>query len=156
MFRWGITYAGIKYHSESRLFNMSETSPESPESDAIQTQEEGQLQEDSPAATSGASSGEPPILLIVDRLADRAEPLIEIFKAFAERSAQSQATKVKFRIGMTIVAVVTVLSLVGAATFLTYVGQIEGSTFGFLLGLIIGYMLTFIRDAIGPTSTDEF
>lgn len=67
-----------------------------------------------------------------------------------------QATKVKFRVGMTIVAVITVLSIVGAATFLTYVGKIEGSTFGFLLGLIIGYMLTFIRDEIGPTSTDQF
>ncbi len=98
---------------------------------------------------------EPPINLIIDRVADRAEPLIEIFKTFAERSAQAQETKVKFRIGMTLVAVITVLVLVGTAAFLTYVGRIGGSTFSFLLGLIIGYMLTFIRDAIGPTSTDE-
>ncbi len=102
-----------------------------------------------------APSQEPPINLIIDRVADRAEPLIEIFKTFAERSAQAQETKVKFRIGMTLVAVCTVLVLVGTAAFLTYVGRIAGSTFSFLLGLIIGYMLTFIRDAIGPTSTDE-
>lgn len=127
------------------------------ESETIQArQEDGDPSDSHTGVSSSASTGEPPILLIVDRLADRAEPLIEIFKAFAERSAQAQATKVKFRIGMTIVAVVTVLSLVGAATFLTYVGKIEGSTFGFLLGLIIGYMLTFIRDAIGPTATDQF
>jgi hypothetical protein len=100
-------------------------------------------------------SQEPPINLIIDRVADRAEPLIEIFKTFAERSAQAQETKVKFRIGMTLFAVITVLVLVGTAAFLTYVGRIGGSTFSFLLGLIIGYMLTFIRDAIGPTSTDE-
>jgi hypothetical protein len=100
-------------------------------------------------------SQEPPINLIIDRVADRAEPLIEIFKTFAERSAQARETKVKFRIGMTLVAVITVLVLVGTAAFLTYVGRISGSTFSFLLGLIIGYMLTFIRDAIGPTSTEE-
>lgn len=85
-----------------------------------------------------------------------AEPLIEMIQAVGERYTESRTTRVWFRIGMTITAAVTVLILVGIAAFLTYHDKIEGSTFGFLLGLIIGYVLTFIRDAIGPTSTDEF
>jgi len=127
------------------------------ESETIQSrQEDGDPNDSHTGANSSASTGEPPILLIVDRLADRAEPLIEMIKAVGERYAESRTTRVWFRIGMTVTAALTVLILVSIAAFLTYHDKIEGSTFGFLLGLIIGYMLTFIRDAIGPTSTDEF
>jgi uncharacterized membrane protein YfcA len=127
------------------------------ESETIQAQkEDGDPGESHTGGNSSPSTGEPPLLLIVDRLADRAEPLIEMIQAVGERYAESRTTRVWFRIGMTITAAVTVLILVGIAAFLTYHDKIEGSTFGFLLGLIIGYMLTFIRDAIGPTSTDEF
>jgi hypothetical protein len=103
-----------------------------------------------------SAGGEPPILKIIDRVADRAEPLMEMFKTVGERYQDARKAKVWFRIGMTAIAVVMVLAIVGIAAYLTLHDKIEGSTFGFLLGLIIGYMLTFIRDAIGPTSTDEF
>jgi hypothetical protein len=48
-------------------------------------------------------------------------------------------------------AICVVAVIVGVAAFLTYHGKIDGSTFTFLLGLIVGYVLTFVRDQItGP------
>jgi hypothetical protein len=49
------------------------------------------------------------------------------------------------------VAVSVVGLIIAVSGFLTYKGKIDGSTFTFLLGLIVGYVLTFLRDQItGP------
>lgn len=97
-----------------------------------------------------------PFLLLVDKIADRAEPLIDVVQSIANQYKESRKDRVEFRLAMTYVAVGLVLAIVLIAAFLTYFDKLDGSTFGFLLGLIIGYLLTFVRDAIGVTSTDEF
>jgi len=43
-----------------------------------------------------------------------------------------------------------VLVVVATAAILTYVGRLKGSTFGILLGEIICYVLTFVRDSANP------
>ena len=97
-----------------------------------------------------------PLLLLVDKIADRAEPLIDVVQSIANQYKDSRKDRVDFRLSMTYAAIGLVLFIVLTAAVLTYLDKLDGSTFGFLLGLIIGYLLTFVRDAIGVTSTDEF
>ena len=40
---------------------------------------------------------------------------------------------------------------VGTSVYLTYLGKLDASTFGFLLGLVVGFVLKFIRDTISPS-----
>jgi len=49
---------------------------------------------------------------------------------------------------MSLFAVLLVAFIVLVAGLLTWKGKIDGSTFTFLLGLIVGYVLTFVRDQI--------
>ena len=95
--------------------------------------------------TSGASMTE-----IINVIADRVDPVIHIIKTIAESSLNSRRSDSQFRIHMAWIAVAVVAIIVGVATFLTFKGKLDGSTYGFLLGLIVGYVLTFIRDAISP------
>jgi len=111
----------------------------------------------SPEALRQQISGDSiPILLLVDKLADRAEPLIDMVQSVAKQYKDSRKDRVAFRLHMTYAAIGLVLTIVSIAAGLTYLDKLDGSTFGFLLGLIIGYLLTFVRDAIGVTSTDDF
>ena len=66
-------------------------------------------------------------------------------------SSTSRACQINangFQIRMSLVALVVVLIVVGTASWLTYSEKLDGSSYGFLLGLIVGYVLTFVRDAI--------
>ena len=88
------------------------------------------------------------IIDIINTIADRVEPVIKIITTIADRYSKANEFEMKFRIRMARVAVFVVFGIVGIAGFLTYQGKVDGSTFGFLLGLIVGYVLTFIRDSI--------
>jgi hypothetical protein len=90
---------------------------------------------------------------IIKVVADRVEPIIQIIRTFAETSLKTRQSDSRFRIHMAWIAVAVVTIIVGVATFLTFTGKMDGSTYGFLLGLITGYALTFIRDAIRPDRT---
>lgn len=87
---------------------------------------------------------------IINVVADRADPLLKIVVAIAEGHLKAQQAQARFRAHMAWVAVIVMTLVVGVSGYLTYVGKIDGSTFAFLLGLIVGYALTFIRDAINP------
>jgi hypothetical protein len=91
---------------------------------------------------------------LINVIADRVDPVINIIRTFAENNLKSRQSDSKFRIHMAWIAVTVVAIIVGVATFLTFVGKLDGSTYGFLLGLILGYMLTFIRDAIKPNKEE--
>lgn len=88
---------------------------------------------------------------IINVVAERVGPIIEIIRTFAETSLKTKQSDSRFRIQMAWIAVVVVGIIVGVATLLTFSGKMDGSTYGFLLGTITGYALTFIRDAIRPS-----
>jgi len=90
------------------------------------------------------------LLEIANLIIDRAEPFIKIVESVAEKSLTSKKADARFRIQMAWVAVAIVTLIVVAASVLTFQEKLDGSTYGFLLGLIVGYVLTFIRDAIKP------
>jgi hypothetical protein len=47
-----------------------------------------------------------------------------------------------------------VVLIVLVAGTLTYLDKVDGSTFTFLLGTVVGYVLTFIREWIAPPVED--
>ena len=91
------------------------------------------------------------MLDIIDKLADRADPIIKLLQATMESYQKGVEREIRHSKTMSLMATGLVVLIVLVAGSLTYVGKIDGSTFTFLLGLIVGYVLTFVRDQItGP------
>ncbi len=101
----------------------------------------------------GRARQEADALDVVNAILDRVEPVITLINTLAERSLKAREAEGRFKIRMAWMVAGLVAVIVGAASVLTYVGKMDGSTFGFLLGLVVGYVLTFIRDAIYPPKT---
>ncbi len=89
---------------------------------------------------------------LVNVISDRIEPIIKLVQILAEKNIMAKESAAKFKISMSWVAVFVIVIIVGVAALMTWIGKLDGSTFGFLLGLVIGYALTFIRDTIKPKS----
>lgn len=114
---------------------------------------EGPKIEDSITSGATRNSGDGMVLL-VNTVADRIEPVLKLVTTVMERSLESQQQHARFRTHMAWIAVAVVALIVCTAAWLTYLGKIDGATMGFLLGLVVGYVLTFIRDAITPPSSE--
>lgn len=87
---------------------------------------------------------------VIDKVFDRVDPLIKLVQAFSEQARQTREGEGRFKTKMAWFAAIIVTVVVGTSAFLTYESKMDGSTFGFLLGLVVGYVLSFIRDAIYP------
>jgi len=93
----------------------------------------------------------PGLIELITVLAEKAEPIIKLLTSIMESYQKGQERKGRLQTRMSWSAISVVFVIVGVAGFLTYHGKIDGSTFTFLLGLIVGYVLTFVRDQItGP------
>nr|MBN2278361.1 hypothetical protein [candidate division Zixibacteria bacterium] len=90
------------------------------------------------------------IVDIIDVIADRVDPLLQLLKAFFEQSIRRERAVARLQLRMAWIALVVVFLIVGVSGALTYLDKIDGATFTFLLGLVVGYVLTFIRDTISP------
>jgi len=118
------------------------------------------VKESSEPATAAGKSDQTPksnasIIDVVNVVAERVEPIIQIIRTFAETSLKARQSDSKFRIQMAWIAVVVVGIIVSVATLLTFTGKMDASTYGFLLGTVVGYALTFIRDAIRPSQNSD-
>lgn len=83
-------------------------------------------------------------------LGNHGAELLALFGGLWERHIRAKEAESEYSVRMTVIAAGMVVFVVATAAALTYVDKIDGSTFTFLLGLIVGYVLTFIRDAIKP------
>jgi len=93
----------------------------------------------------------PTLIDIINVISDRAKPIMDLITATMQERQKGINEELRFQARMAWVAVSVVIAIIGVAAFLTYKGKIDGSTFTFLLGLIVGYVLTFVRDQItGP------
>jgi len=93
----------------------------------------------------------PTLVDIVNVIADRAKPIIDLITTTMQERQKGITEELRFQARMAWVAISVVIVVVGVAAFLTLRGKIDGATFTFLLGLIVGYVLTFVRDQItGP------
>jgi lipopolysaccharide export LptBFGC system permease protein LptF len=88
---------------------------------------------------------------LVNVVADRAKPLLDLITTTMQERQKGITEELRFQTRMAWVAITVVVVIVGVAAYLTFRNKIDGSTFTFLLGLIVGYVLTFVRDQIrGP------
>jgi len=116
---------------------------------------------ESDATEAALNTGEKPqnsntsLIDVINAAADRVDPIIQVIRTFAETKLKTRQSDSRFRIHMAWIAVVVVGIIVGVATLLTFTGKMDGATYGFLLGTIVGYALTFIRDAIRPNQDNE-
>jgi len=93
----------------------------------------------------------PPIIEMINVLADRVDPVVKLIQAAVTSYQNGQEREIRFQKQMSLIAVLLIGFIVSVAAVLTWKGKIDGSTFTFLLGLIVGYVLTFVRDQItGP------
>ena len=118
------------------------TTPTNPPSPDGGTPQPASMSAPPPAPTS------PTFVDLIALLADKADPLVKLISTSVDRYQKGQDRQIKFQTHMAWVAVSVVFAIIGVAAWLTFVGKIDGSTFTFLLGLIVGYVLTFIRDQI--------
>jgi hypothetical protein len=85
---------------------------------------------------------------IINVLADKADPVVKLLQATVTSYQNGQEREIKFHKHMSLIAILLIAFIVAVAAALTWKGKIDGSTFTFLLGLIVGYVLTFVRDQI--------
>jgi hypothetical protein len=103
-----------------------------------------------PTQPSGPKPG-PTIIDIINVIAEKVDPIVKLVSTTMDKYQKGQELEIQFQTRMACIAIFLVVVIVGVAAFLTYRGKIDGSTFTFLLGLIVGYVLTFVRDQItGP------
>lgn len=89
---------------------------------------------------------------LIDFVYKNSEELFSMAKELLKNKIEAIKFTHKFRFRMSLMAVIMVSIIVICASVLTYLNKIDGSTFTFLLGLIVGYVLTYIRDSIEPDS----
>ena len=87
---------------------------------------------------------------LIRLLTKNSKELISLVQQYLQNHIQLNNAEIKFSIRMTIIATIIILAIIAVSAFLTLKGKIDGSTFTFLLGLIVGYVLTFIRQSINP------
>ena len=92
----------------------------------------------------------PTVVDVINVFCDRVGPVLEYIKTLFEQYTRREQLLARGRFKMTWVAFFIVALIVIVAGVLTYVDKIDGSTFTFLLGLVVGYTLTFVREAINP------
>jgi len=87
---------------------------------------------------------------LIDVIDSNSKELITMANEYIQMKRDELKHEIKFSLRMSLFAVIIVFVIVGAATWVTILGKIDGSTYTFLLGLIVGYILTFIKSAINP------
>ncbi len=98
---------------------------------------------------------------IIDSIGKNSEPILKILSQIAKDFLNYRAGErefeialeekaIKFRQKMGYLAIILMIFIVSVSGFLTYVNEIDGATFTFLLGIIVGYMLLFFKESVFP------
>jgi len=83
-------------------------------------------------------------------IAANIKEFIDIYKDNKKHEAELEKASMQFTSKMSNKAIWLVVFIISVAGVLTFFQKIDGSTFTFLLGLIVGYVLTFIKQSINP------
>lgn len=92
-----------------------------------------------------------PIRLLISELAEKWLKIKESEFEFNKKMIESE---LEFNKRMVYSVVLIVVLIIISASILTFYNKIEGSTFTFLLGLIMGYILTFIKEIAFPKGNE--
>lgn len=108
-----------------------------------------------------ASDGKPPAEPLFDQLARNEEPILRIFNTVADRiqSALAEGRKHNRALALAqgrtaaaiiVLALVVVLVVVLSTAYLVFSGFLSGETYVFLLGTLLGSLITFLADRLIP------
>jgi len=67
---------------------------------------------------------------------------------FYEPRLKQRESEIRLTKFMALCAAGIVVFIVGVCTFLTFCGKLDSATFGFLIGVVVGSALTFVRDMV--------
>ena len=87
---------------------------------------------------------------LIEVISKNVEPISILITNVSEKYIAIKEREFEFSKTMAIIAVIVVALIIVSSAVLTYFEKIDGSTFAFLLGLIVGYVLTFVKDTITP------
>lgn len=87
---------------------------------------------------------------LIEVISKNVEPISTLITNISEKYIAIKEREFEFSKTMATIAVIVVALIIVSAAILTYFEKIDGSTFAFLLGLIVGYVLTFVKDTITP------
>ena len=87
---------------------------------------------------------------LIEVISKNVEPISTLITNVSEKYIAIKEREFEFSKTMAIIAVIVVALIIVSSAILTYFEKIDGSTFAFLLGLIVGYVLTFVKDTITP------
>jgi len=87
---------------------------------------------------------------LIEVVSKNVEPISTLTTNVSEKYIAIKEREFEFSKTMAIIAVIVVALIIVSSAVLTYFEKIDGSTFAFLLGLIVGYVLTFVKDTITP------
>ena len=88
---------------------------------------------------------------LIELLAEHEKPLSNLINLIADKFLKHQERETRFSFRMSGLLAVLVVFIVSIAAILTYYNKVDGSTFTFLLGLVVGYVLTFFTGLIYPS-----
>ena len=87
---------------------------------------------------------------IINVVADRIEPIVQLWTTVSQERLKEQQAQARFQTRLSWVAVAVIALIVGTSAFFAYSDKLDGSTFAFLMGTVVGYVLTFLRGWIVP------
>lgn len=87
---------------------------------------------------------------LIEVISKNVEPISTLIANVSDKYIAIKEREFEFSKTMAIIAVIVVALIIVSSAVLTYFEKIDGSTFAFLLGLIVGYVLTFVKDTITP------
>lgn len=87
---------------------------------------------------------------LIEVISKNVEPISTLITNISEKYIAIKEREFEFSKTMATIAVIVIALIIVSAAILTYFEKIDGSTFAFLLGLIVGYVLTFVKDTITP------
>ena len=87
---------------------------------------------------------------LIEVISKNVEPISILITNISEKYIAIKEREFEFSKTMATIAVIVIALIIVSAAILTYFEKIDGSTFAFLLGLIVGYVLTFVKDTITP------
>lgn len=96
-------------------------------------------------------AGQANLLDLIDKVAEKVDPVVQLIQTIAQKHQEGAKARAKFKIQLVWVAVVVIGLILIGATFMTYAEKMAGSTYGFLLGTIVGYALTLVTELINPS-----
>lgn len=87
---------------------------------------------------------------LIHTISDRTPELGQLVERWSTQLFKHRELRTAHHRKMALYAVSSVSLIVAVSAWLTYVDKIDGASFTFLLGLVVGHLLSFLLAAVAP------